>query len=349
MSLDFLVGFTIFMLALIMVVSMVPGLLAGLESSGIDYDAVAYRTGVILVEDPGWPIYPPWEMNDENHTDEIQRIGLAVSKDTPNILLSTKVNAFFNDSFFDPEDYRSKVIFGDIPYSYNFSFRSEDGTYDKKTGTPLPPGHGYIRRVVKIKEPGVAVIDDRFRSQYTIPDPLDPRWNSIARNFTVQLNFSQLLNQSVGPAYRIDPRTEPVTVSINVSQYLNSTCINATLHDVAFWKMDPTRPSPRFTRIPFSYAEEDPDFYTLHIDGTSNECLYSLEPGARVNESITLVLKPAATSQFTLDQNSILEIRFNFKDDPPHTNITGIHHYDYNVTNVTLPDLKAGVLEVAIW
>ncbi|NLZ31190.1 MAG: hypothetical protein GX885_10720, partial [Methanomicrobiales archaeon] len=54
LSLDFLAGFTIFLLALIMVVNMVPGLLAGLESSGIDYDAVAYRTGVILAEDPGW-------------------------------------------------------------------------------------------------------------------------------------------------------------------------------------------------------------------------------------------------------------------------------------------------------
>uniref|UniRef100_UPI003FA5D67B DUF7287 family protein n=1 Tax=Methanoculleus sp. TaxID=90427 RepID=UPI003FA5D67B len=99
LSLDFLVGFTIFMLALIMVVSMVPGLLAGLESSGIDYDAVAYRTGVILVEDPGWPVYPPWEMNGPGHKDEIERIGLAVSKETPNILLSTKVEKFFDGSF----------------------------------------------------------------------------------------------------------------------------------------------------------------------------------------------------------------------------------------------------------
>ena len=60
LSLDFLAGFTIFLLALIMVVSMVPGLLAGLESSGIDYDAVAYRTGVILVEDPVAG-QSPWE------------------------------------------------------------------------------------------------------------------------------------------------------------------------------------------------------------------------------------------------------------------------------------------------
>jgi len=53
---DFLVGFTIFILSLIMVANFVPSLLVGLQrTSGIDYDAVAYRTGVVLVEDPGEP------------------------------------------------------------------------------------------------------------------------------------------------------------------------------------------------------------------------------------------------------------------------------------------------------
>ena len=57
LSIDFLVGFTIFILAFIWVVSIIPGLLIGLQSNTIDYDAVAYRTGVILVEDPGYPVY----------------------------------------------------------------------------------------------------------------------------------------------------------------------------------------------------------------------------------------------------------------------------------------------------
>ncbi|MDN7011964.1 hypothetical protein FGW20_02665 [Methanoculleus sp. FWC-SCC3] len=338
MSLDFLAGFTIFLLALIMVVSMVPGLLAGLESSGIDYDAVAYRTGVILAEDPGWPVYPPWEMKTDAYKDEIERMGLAVSKETPNILLSTKVNAFFNDSFFAEEDYRSKAIFGDIPYSYNFSL-SSGGVLLNQTGDTLPPGYGYIRRVVKIKEPGVAVINDSFASQYTS--------SSSAQNFTVRLNFSRLLNASIDPAYRIDPRTEPVNVTItDFSEYLNGSCSDATLKDVTFWKMDPTTPMPRFSRIPFSYNTMDPNLYNLSLDGTPTD----LAPETKVAENITLVLKPAATSLFTLDQNSILDIRFTFEDtDYPHTNITGIHHYDYNATNVTRPDLKPAVLEVAIW
>lgn len=347
MSLDFLAGFTIFMLALIMVVSMVPGLLAGLESSGIDYDAVAYRTGVILVEDPGWPVYPPWEMNDLAHKGEIERIGLAVSKETPNILLSTKVDTFFNGSFFTPDDYHRLAIFGDIPYSYNFSL-SSGGALIGQTGDPLPPGYGYIRRVVKIKEPGVAMINGSFASDYTAP--------SSNQEFTVRLDFGQLLDPTIGPAYRIDPRTEPVNVTItDFREYLNTTdpsVTNATLKSVTFWKMDPTRPIPQFTRIPFAYDTVDSNLYTLYIDyrdGNQDPCPLRPDGGVEVSENITLALKPAATSLFTLDQNSILDIRFNFDDDPSRTNITGIHHYDYNQTNVTRPDLKPGVLEVAIW
>jgi len=336
LSLDFLAGFTIFMLALIMVVSMVPGLLAGLQSSGIDYDAVAYRTGVILVEDPGWPVYSPfeqpWELVDK---DKIQRMGLAVSKDTPNVLLSTKVERFFQNStkenpFFTPEDYRKFVIFGDIPYSYNITLRSLDGTYDNKTGDPLPPGYGYIRRVVKIEEPSVAVIKGSAESPYWTSTPTMP-----TQTFTVRLNFSQLLNQTINTAYRIDPRAEPVNVTItNFGAYHNSTGGDAILRHVGFQK------TGSFD-MPFGYETTNSDLYTLHIDGAS----HNLTPGAQVKNNISLVLKPAATSRFPLDQSSILNIRFIFEN----TYINGTHLYDYNPVNVTRPDLKPAVLEVAIW
>lgn len=336
-SIDFLVGFTIFMVALIAVASMVPGLLAGLQSSGIDYDAVAYRTGVILTEDPGWPVDPPWEAYDVNHKDEIERIGLAVSKDAPNILFSTKIEKFFNTSFFDPEDYRSKVIFGEIPYSYNITLRSRDWTYNHKVGQETPEGYGYIRRVVKIKEPSVAVIDEGFKNQYTI----SPGDNSITRTFTVRFDFNRLINLSIDPAYRIDPRTEPVNITItNFTAFLNGTASNATLKSVTFRRGS--------SSIPFPYDKNDTDYYTLRIDNSPD--LYPPEPGVGVSSNISLVLKPAATSLFELGPTSILDIQFTFEDpDYPHTNITGIHYYDYNTTNVTRPALKPAVLEVAIW
>ena len=342
LSLDFLAGFTIFLLALIMVVSMVPGLLAGLQSSGIDYDAVAYRTGVILVEDPGWwedrrPLPKSgrsWELEDK---DNIKRMGLAVSKDTPNILLSTKVERFFKklpsgEPFFTADDYRSKVIFGDIPYSYNISLWSLDGTYKKSTGDPLPPGYGYIRRVVKIKEPSVAEIVGNTTSPSE-----SPYWTSTptmpTQAFTVHLNFSQLQSQATNKAHQIDPTAEPVNVTItNFGAYRNSTGGDAILRHVGFQGTDPFD-------IPFRYETIDPDLYTLQINGAP----HNLTPGAQVTKNVSLVLKPAITSSFPPDRNNILNIRFTFEN----TNITGTHPYDY--VNTTRPDLKTGVLEVAIW
>ena len=344
MSLDFLVGFTIFMLALIMVVSMVPGLLANLQSSGIDYDAVAYRTGVILVEDPGWPANPPWELIDRDHKDEIDRIGLAVSKETPNILLSTKVERFFDASFFDPDDYHSKAIFGDIPYSYSISLSSEDALIGQ-TGDPLPPGYGYIRRAVKIKEANsVAVIAGDPASPYIIPNPDGPEWSSPARNFTVRLDFNRLLDPGRSPAYRIDPMAEPINVMItDFNEFLNETESStsfATLKNITFLK------DAGASSIPFAYGEVNEEFYTLRIDDEPT----SLRPDRPVKSSISLVLKPAATSLFALDEHSILDIRFNFEDDDyPHTKIKGVHYYDYNPDNVTISALKPAVLEVAIW
>ena len=100
---------------------MIPGLLIGLQSYTIDYDAVAYRTGVILVEDPGEPALPqvPWEISDKR---DVVRFGLAISKETPNILSQDKVNRFFCSTAFSyPDDYQNRAIFGDYPYRFNIS------------------------------------------------------------------------------------------------------------------------------------------------------------------------------------------------------------------------------------
>ena len=43
LSIDFIVGFTIFMIAFIIVVTMASGLLIGLSSKSIDYDSVAVQ------------------------------------------------------------------------------------------------------------------------------------------------------------------------------------------------------------------------------------------------------------------------------------------------------------------
>ncbi|MDD1661674.1 MAG: hypothetical protein LUQ49_04335, partial [Methanomicrobiales archaeon] len=152
---DFLVGFTIFILSLIMVANFVPSLLVGLQrTSGIDYDAVAYRTGVVLAEDPGetnlpqvpeFPIggdptpydvnyvWQPWELRTDK--EQVSRFGLALARDTPSVLSINKINRFFgktsfsfgpglDDNFDSPtNDYRSKLLFSSYQYGYNITLQ----------------------------------------------------------------------------------------------------------------------------------------------------------------------------------------------------------------------------------
>ncbi|HET6581227.1 MAG TPA: hypothetical protein VFG36_05040, partial [Methanoregula sp.] len=161
LSIDFIAGFTIFLLAFIWVLSMVPGLLVNLQGYTIDYDAVAYRTGVILVEDPGWPASPPWE-SQQNFS--VTRFGLAITRDTPNILSQEKVDRFFSDTsvygaFTYPDDYHQRVIFGDYPYRFNISLNDTERNQLQSVGDVVPKGYVYIRRVVKIKGLSNATID----------------------------------------------------------------------------------------------------------------------------------------------------------------------------------------------
>ncbi len=332
MSLDFLAGFTIFMISLIIVVSLVPGLLAGLTSSGIDYDAVAYRTGVILVEDPGWPDSPnAWEHYGSAHKDLIKRLGLAVSKDSPNILLPDKIDRFFDTTFFTyPDDYRSRVFFTDYPYSFNISL-NESGTGVRYTGDVLPQEYGYIRRVVKIKEPAVAEID---AGSYT---------GAVAtQTFTVTLNYTELLDSSIDPEYRIDPRAEPISINIrDFSDCLNgSTYTDATLESIRF--------SVNGVMLPAAtdeYTMIKNESYQLTLDGVP----MSLTPGVPVSSSLNLTLEPAWLKNFPVNKRdkSTLTITYTFADDPPHTLLQG--NYAFNYATVSPRDLNVAALEVAVW
>ncbi len=336
MSLDFLAGFTIFMISLIIVVSLVPGLLAGLTSSGIDYDAVAYRTGVILVEDPGWPDSPnAWEHYGIEHVDLIKRLGLAVSKDSPNILLPDKIDKFFNTTFFNyPEDYRSRVFFTDYPYSFNISLvRPGEGA--RYVGDPLPEGqYGYIRRVVKIKEPIVAEID---AGDISLADPM-----AAPEVYTVTLNYTELLDSTVGPEYRIDPRAEPISINItNFGGCRNGTYATATLESIRFSVNGITLPATTD-----EYTMMKNESYQLTLDGT---CRANLTPRQLVGSSLNLTLEPAWLKNFPVNKKdkNILNITYTFADDPPHTLIQGDYAFSYSTLSPR--DLNVAALEVAVW
>ncbi len=206
LSIDFLVGFTIFIISFIWVVSMIPGLLIGLQSYTVDYDAVAYRTGVILVEDPGEPALPqvPWEVNDKR---DVVRFGLAISRETPNILSQDKVNKFFCSTAFSyPDDYQRRVIFGNYPYRFNISLWDSQENKTFFVGDSMLGSYGTIRRLVQIKGSSNATVNATF---YTSGE------NETQHEFTILVNNTGLLEDKVrDPAYQINPAREPLVINI---------------------------------------------------------------------------------------------------------------------------------------
>jgi hypothetical protein len=225
-SIDFLVGFTIFILAFVWVATMIPGMLIGLKATTIDYDAVAYRTGVILAEDPGQPV--TWETaSDASKDTDITRFGLAIRKDTPNILSERKIERFFNQTnlttdpkvgFIYPDDYRPRTIFGDIPYPFNITLRDVQNDKVYAVGDILPEDsgtalglteYGYIRRLVKIQPASsnatIDMTDDKNRNYKTVwnksdPEALNSSENVLVHTFAVQLNVSKLKEREYDPA-----------------------------------------------------------------------------------------------------------------------------------------------------
>jgi len=330
-----------------MVLTMVPGVFAGLESAEIDYDAVAYRTSVILCEDPGWPSgESSWESFDTAHKDEIERMGLTISSNSPNILSKEKVSHFFNNSenlFLTEDDYRSKVIFGELPYYYNISLKIEDDPANI-TGTVAPDSrYGYMRRLVKLKEPGYAMINSGdFNDTSDYINAIDP---SIYSGFSVIFDYGEIRNKSIDEAYRFMPQSEPAAITIhNFSNSLNkSDVVSVTLTKVRLKKDG--------TELPLAYGEYDNETYRFYID----DVLHTLQGPVEIKDADVLKFEMYPPLMFSDEIGTSLSVVFNMTyeylpdETIPHYYISGDIPYAYDRDYMTEPSLRNGVMEVMIW
>ena len=235
LSIDFLIGFSIFMITIIATATFASGLLAGLQSKSVDFDAVAYRTGVILAEDPGQPNAFPgvvvldrineWEFVGRSQKDSVLRFGLSNYKSTPLIFSPTKMESFNNSAIYDvPADYQTRMIFGSYPYHFNVTVSTLDGTVLSQVGEPLTyySTYGRIRRVVLVKESGEAVFD-AGGYVYSPPDTLP---------FHIYIRSAELLDARRGPTYWIDPMKEELRVNLTD---LSAAAVNGT--DVTLYSL----------------------------------------------------------------------------------------------------------------
>ena len=376
LSIDFLIGFTIFILAFIWVATMIPNLFLGLASHTIDYDAVAYRTGVILAEDPGAvnTVYvtdgSPWEVQSLiTGKDNVARFGLAISKDSPNILSEEKVKRFFNSTaiypqgWVYPDDYQKRAIFGDYPYRFNISLNVTGTGEFLSVGDIVPEHHsyGYIRRDVKVKQAA---------SNTTInATPPKTHWDSVFNEYSVMIDSNELLYGKVrDPAYQIIPQTDRITINItNLTGSMNQTAPSATyinLSKIVFYKRD--YGTANLDPLPAADVQN----YTIYVDGGSTPSVFPggtpANPGIELKHSIvelsniSLLFEPGAFSQALEDEHRTVFINLTFGIKPGEeylnssTPANPLFNYTYTQKNpqkgfVSPPTLQDGVLEVAVW
>lgn len=347
LSIDFLTGFTIFMLAFIWVATMIPGLFLGIRASTIDYDAVAYRTGVILVEDPGAAGTVafggpqgkfPWELQSEKV--DVARFGLAVSRETPNILDRNKIDRFFcSTAFTYPDDYHAKAIFGDYPYRFNISLKYEGQEQVQSVGDTLPDNYGYIRRDVKVKQGSNATIDKAVIKEFKYNNT-DP---ASRHDFSIVLNNTRLLYEEVrDPAYRISTPTDRIMINITDLDETRSDLVDpATLSGVTF----SYALLGQANRIPFTPPARYAAF--IYEDGNATPVSSPVD----VRNNVTLVFEPGFFKNINTNSQIYINLTFDLKSEGTFLNNTQTTPYDYNytATNLTSPSLHDGVLEVAVW
>jgi hypothetical protein len=328
LSIDFLIGFTIFMIAFIFVAMMTSSLLVNLQSKTIDYDAVAYRTSVVLVEDPGEPTnWQTVDMSIPHEREVVKRLGLAVEKGYPGILKMSKIEKFFsnsnnpgcssNDEFCYPNEYQEKLLFGDFPYAFNISIKELNSSsvfFTIGPEIPLNSSSGYIKRIVKIKKPGSVMVINATEGNKT--------------EINVFFDFGTLYQRS--PVYGMDPLNDGLNISIqNFSTFARKP--NLTGVQVCNYAL---------TGLEGCVApyENSPTVRIL-VDGNS----FSSNPDP-INDNVTLIFEQGYFERIGFDEYSSIQAIFSFD-----RNVTNQPQYAYNYSATTMPSLEPAVMEVRVW
>jgi hypothetical protein len=345
LSIDFLVGFTIFIITFIWVATMIPGILINLHANSLDFDAVAYRTGVILVEDPGLPASPPWEQLNTLQKSNITRFGLALSRATPNILSQEKVTRFFcTTAFTYPDDYHTRAIFGDYPYHFNISMRDDERNMTLAVGELRPDNYGYIRRLVKVKGYSNASIGGAYFRAHHYYNNNSMSDNVTTHVFSILIDSNELRDGVQDPLYRIDPQTDRLMINI--------TDIRSTI-----WPENPDTFGINITSIDVYDLEATPlgptlskkrNFVTPYIDGNST---YTMPPAPIVN-NVSLMIDPQFFQTLKGEYTQVY-VNITFELTKPTTFLNNSFarpfDYNYNPANVTQARLRDGIVEVAVW
>ncbi|MGB7788305.1 hypothetical protein [Methanoregula sp.] len=360
-------GFTIFIIAFIYVATLIPGLLLNLQNTNIDYNAVAYRTGVILTEDSGSPV--SWE-NPALYTDYFiqngatgTRLGLALSSTTPNVLSFQKINRFYCSTLLAyPGDYRSKAVFGDYPYLFNISLQITGENTTRAVGDVVPDEYGYIRRVVKVKGFSNVTIGQQVITNLNMVSTD----NVTIHNFLVQFNSTDLLANSSNPAcksplYQINPWQDQMVVNLtDLQKTMGNANTNASLVSLTILAAQQSQPFPvpvAVTKAKFNSATNMtgliPPLF-LYVDGNSTPV--TTLP-VNVSSNLSLFLSPGyfynmgynTANQQDMQTQMYVEYTFQLTQPDHYLNNTVSGSFPYTYSDVTPASLNDGVMEIEVW
>ena len=211
-SLDFVLGLGLFMIALIYLVTAIPGVFLPYQSNAVDLNSVAYRTSSLLVEDPGWYMHPgglngtEWES--PNNIAYVSRIGLASSKQTPDVISLDKINAL-NESVLNPMPFVNYSVSlnklglnSTIKYNYNLSIQWADSTgnnYQLQKGpSPSSATVDGIQRNVLIDEGKRLLISDGSVNDPTGSNSNMNVWLNGNQNYTDNSVIMTIMNTPAG-------------------------------------------------------------------------------------------------------------------------------------------------------
>ncbi len=184
---DFLLGVSLVLIAVGFTVQFVPSIFLSGSAGEDKLGYAAYRTSCILAEDPGW-----WSNNSENdtsweyHTENVQRIGLAMDDDiksrlteTPNMISKDKLIQFKELSRSNENEFIRKLgLFDSINgkqmnYGYNISFLRDGQPVILNNSTMVIGGSlglgqnmAKMTRIVLLETGNISVFDGRYLNRY---------------------------------------------------------------------------------------------------------------------------------------------------------------------------------------
>ena len=312
-----------------------------------------------------------------SETKEIVRLGLAISKNFPNILSPAKIDKFFyhNAGLTDNENlsYKQKLMLYNFNnkdlsttltfYHFNIRFKSLDAPSDipsehvPSITAPIyltgyvgdddtyVQNYGYSRRLVVIKQPSSM---DFNLSKKLFDINGTPGGDPNQTQFTVQYNVSELTTSPVSLRYFIDPVNEQTATYVT----LNTTSPTVKLTDVRTIQY-----FPNSIPLRLNISSDSPTvrvYLNTNKTDESKRWQKGIYETVNGNSSVLLVVDPGYFQQsFTVVNASHVSLECTF--DGYVTAETAPIPYSYTFPNnygnfnLTMPFLIPAVMEVKVW